>query len=152
MQRRQPEAAVLLGVLGAADAEQAQVEQPDGTGEHPPPVGLIAAEVARDATPQARLGLGERQHPVELRTVTTLVPQRVVEVLLAAGGVRPGRLQMAEFVEADPDVGPRRRDRQAAEPLEQLLVVDPATVRVDVRESAATTHPRDPGTRSSPIV
>jgi hypothetical protein len=53
---------------------------------------------------------------IELPAVLALAPARVIEVLLAAGGVDAGGMQMAKGVGADSDVAPGGRDRQFLEP------------------------------------
>ena len=55
---------------------------------------------------------------VVLGLVAHLAPARVVAVLLAPARVAAGGLDVAVGVRADPDVGPGRRDRQLADPLQ----------------------------------
>ena len=52
-------------------------------------------------------------------------PGVVVAVLLAPGRVRPRRLDVPVRVRADPDVLPRRRDRELGDPGQHLGLVDP---------------------------
>ena len=61
---------------------------------------------------------------------------RVIAVLLAAARVAAGRLQVAEGVRADPDIGPRRRNRQRPDALELGGVLDGAAATVHVAEVA----------------
>ena len=94
----------------------------------------------------ARLGqrLAELQHPVELLRVPAGPPVRVVEVLAAAGVVGADRLQVPVGVRRDPDVGPRRRDDQVADPLGVLLGQSRA-VLVEVDEAAPGPAPGPAG-------
>jgi hypothetical protein len=70
----------------------------------------------------------------------------VVEVLLAPGGVDAGCLKMPERVGTDPNVLPGRRDRQLAETLGDVLVLDPAPLLVEVREPPPAAQPSQAGT------
>lgn len=78
----------------------------------------------------------EAGHLVELLAVAALTPDRMVEPLPASSGVDPGRLQKTERIRADPDVVPCRRNRQAPHTLDDLWVLDPAAVLVQVGEPA----------------
>ena len=116
-QRGEPVGLVLVGVALAADAEEPEVEQPHGAGEHAVADEPAAAEVLDDAAAQLRQRGGEVEHLVELLAVAVLAPFLVVEVLLAPGVVDPGRLDVPVGLRADPDLLPRRGDRQRADPL-----------------------------------
>src|SRR4029450_12423383 len=70
------------------------------------------AEVALHRAPDARQGLGEGDHAIELRAVADLAPARVVAILLAPAGIAADGLDVAPGIGADPDVGPGRRDGQ----------------------------------------
>src|SRR6185436_20353222 len=52
----------------------------------------------------------------ELRVVARVAVGRVVAVLLAPARVARGGLDVAVGIEADPDLGPGRRDRQRIDP------------------------------------
>jgi len=56
-------------------------------------------------------------------------------------------LNVAVFSGADPDLGPRRRDRQPFDPAEGCLVRDLLSVRPVVIEVLASCPPRDPWAR-----
>jgi hypothetical protein len=75
-----------------------------------------------DVPAGARQPPGDLQHPPVLDLVAVLPPDRVVQVLAAAGGVRADRLQVAALVAADPDVAPGRRDRQVPQALQRRRV------------------------------
>ena len=64
----------------------------------------------------------------ELLPVAAGTPHRVVQVLLAAGSVDPGRLKVSHRVGADPHLRPGGRDRQASHVSEQLGVREPVSV------------------------
>jgi hypothetical protein len=103
---------VLLRVHLAADAEEADVEQPGRRGEHPAPVQPAGGEVLGDADP----GLGQRPaelaDPGELLAVALHPPGLVVQVLPPPGVVGADGLQVTVWPRADPHVLPRRRDHQ----------------------------------------
>ena len=135
--RRQPVALVLLGVVLAADPEEAEVEQAHGAGQRPLARHPLPRQVAVTARRRRGSGGGELAHASNLRSARRCCQRVVVEVLLAPGGVDPGRLDVAERVGADPDLLPGRRDRQLADPLQRLVVLDPLAVGVEVGEAAA---------------
>jgi hypothetical protein len=144
--RREPVRRVLDRVLLGADPEEAALEQPHGGGQDAPAVELRAVpEVPLDLPAQPRERLREADHVAELLQVAPLAPVVVVAVLLAPGGVRPRRLEVAAGVRADPDVLPRGRDRELGDAGERLRLVDPLPVVVDVREAAAAADAPDPG-------
>ena len=119
-----------------------------------------AGKVGVHAPADGRQRLTELDQPVELHTVTKLPPGRVVPVLLAALGVAAGGLQVPAIVRTDPDVGPRGRDGQPADPLERRGIVDRAPARrrtrrpiwcpirrptrLEVDEALAAASPPDP--------
>ena len=123
--RRQPVALVRLGVLLAADPEEAEVEQAHRAGQRALARHPLSADVAADGAPQARQPAGELAHRLVLARRPALLPAVVVAVLLAPGFVEPGGLDVADRIGADPDLLPGGRDRQLADPLQRLLVVDP---------------------------
>ena len=127
----------------AADPEEAQVEEADGAGEGPLAGHPLPRQVARCGAAQPRQGGRELTRRLELARRRPPLPGLVVEVLLAARGVDPGRLDVAEGVGADPDLLPGGRNRQLADPLQRLLVVDPAALGVDVGEAPPAAGARD---------
>src|SRR4051794_20649698 len=143
--RGQPVAVVLHRVVLAADAEEAAVEQPDGAGEH----ALAAQVIARQVTCHQLAHLRERarkvDHLVELLLVAPLAPALVVEVLLAAGGVESGGLQVAVRERADPHFLPGGRDAELVDPAQHHCVLDLAAAVVEVLESLSTPPAADSG-------
>jgi hypothetical protein len=133
--------AVLLG----ADPEEAAVQQPHRAGEHAP-LGQVRrrAQVGGDVLAEGGQRVGELDHVVELLLVAAPAPGVVVAVLLAAGVVEAGRLQVTAGIRTDPDVTPRRRDRQLADAGEVLRLVDEPAVGVVVREAAPALDAGDP--------
>src|SRR3954471_825164 len=134
-QRGQAEGAVLLRVLLAADAEGAEVQQPDGGGEHSFPVQSAGTQGCGHGVPYVGQLLGDLQHALVLLGVPPGPPRVVVAVLPAAGGVDTGGLDVPVRPGTDPDVAPGRRDREAADPVE-AVVLDQGAVLVVVGEAA----------------
>src|SRR5581483_10856783 len=81
---------------------------------------------------------------VELLLVATKPPSLVVAVLPPSRGVGADRLQVPARIGADPHVRPRRRDREHANALERLRVVDAPARGVDLLEAASTALAGDP--------
>jgi hypothetical protein len=97
-QRGDPVVVVQLGVALAADAEQAQVEQPHRGRGDPVPAQMALAQVGHGGLAELRQGQGEPEHVVELLLVPVLTPPVVVAVLGAAPGVDAGGLDVAQRV------------------------------------------------------
>ena len=145
---RQPVRVVRLGVVLAADAEEAAVKKAHGAGEHALLVELGSPQVALHAPPQLRQAAGEPHHLVELLLVAPLAPLAVVDVLLAAAGVDAGGLDVAHRKGTDPDVLPGGRDDELADALEHLGILDAGSVLIDVFEPATTSAAADAGRRA----
>ncbi len=133
--RREPDAVILIGVLLAADPEQAHVEQPHRAGENrlTAEVGRVS-DVGREVAAEPWQQRREPLHAVELLAVAALAPARVVEVLLAPRCVDAGRLEMTPLVRADPDVVPRGRNGEAADTIDDVPICDRIAVAIDVAE------------------
>jgi hypothetical protein len=89
---------VQLGVLLAAEAEQAEVDQPDSAGRDAVAGEVATLQVRHGGSPKPGQGAGEPQHMRELLSVALLSPQRVVDVLRPAPAVYADRLHVAERV------------------------------------------------------
>jgi hypothetical protein len=139
--RRQPERAVLSGVLLAAGPEEAQVDQAQRGGQDPLAAQPAAAELFADRLAQPRQCRAELQHPVVLALILFLAPVVVVAVLAAARRVGADRLDVAAGVRADPDLLPGRRDDQGLNPDQRRLVGDRPGVRAEVAEPPAAPLP-----------
>jgi len=135
--RREAEGVVLLGVALVADADAGALEQPNDERQH------LAARQSLQRHVGAHLAAHARQHARELGKMVELVgvahftPARVVAVLLSSARIAAGCLQVAAFIAADPDIGPRRRDRERLDPLERVPGRQFLALRVEVFESVA---------------
>src|SRR5207253_2421383 len=72
---------------------------------------------------------------------------RVVAILLATAGVAAGGEDVSVARRADPDVGPRRRNRERSDPAQAVALDDRLPARGAVREAPAGTPAADPGFR-----
>src|ERR1700730_8425939 len=115
---------VQLGVLLAADTEQAEVDQPDSAGGDTVAMQAAALQVVYGGRPQRGQRAGEPQHVSELLGVALLSPQPVVQVLGPAPAIHAGRLDVAERVRRDPDVLPGGRDPQRADAVQGQALPD----------------------------
>ena len=120
---------VLHRVLLGADAEEAAVEQPHRAGQHAVAGQLVGAvEVPVDHARAASAARARSRASRRTSRSRAGAPLRVVEVLLAAGGVDPRGLQVAARVRADPHVLPGRRDAELGDPLDVLGLGDALAV------------------------
>jgi hypothetical protein len=65
---------VKLGVLLAADAKQAEVDQPDDAGRDAVPAEIAALQVVQGGGPQRRQRVGKPQHVREFLGIALLSP------------------------------------------------------------------------------
>ncbi len=114
--RRQPERMVVAGVLLVADANQRRLQQLDRGREHLLARQAALAQMTGDGATNLGQRFRERDDAFVFVLVLSLAPPRVVAILLAAAGVAAGGLQVSVRRRADPDVFPRRRNRQCANP------------------------------------
>ena len=106
----------------------------ESTRSRPSPSSARHRSVCARRGPRAA---GEIEHALELLAVTPAAPGVVVEVLPPAGRVGAGCLEVPERVGADPDVAPRGRDRQRADPFELGPIADQAPIVPAVLEATA---------------
>src|SRR3954452_501538 len=143
-QGREPIGLVLSRIALGADAEEPEVEEPDRAPQDAFADQSAEREVGFDALAEPRERLSELLHLLELLPIAVLPPGVVIAVLLAPGVVVSGRLDVTARVGADPHVGPRRGNRERADPVPCLGVLDRIAVLVEVREPPAATDAPDP--------
>ena len=131
-QRRQPIAAVLLGIAVVADADERLVEQADDGRQHLLARHAALGHVPRDGLADARKQAGEVQDALVLVAVAHLAPIGMIDVLLAAARIPPRRLDMPGGPRTDPHVRPGGRYGQRPHPLQRVLVGDRPAVRVTI--------------------
>jgi hypothetical protein len=129
-------AVVQLGVLVAAYAEEAEVEEAHGGGEDPLAGQAAIAEVPLDGLAYGGQGLGDVEDVAVLGPLLLGAEPRVVEVLAAAGGVGADRLEVAVGPGADPHVAPGGRNDERADTGQFGGVAQRAPLGVEVAEAA----------------
>jgi hypothetical protein len=110
--RGQPVASVLLGVLGSAWSEEAEVDQAHSGGDNAGIAWSARVEVPFDRFADGRKPRPERQRPVVFLPVPP-PPLGVIQVLSAPGRICPGLLDVTGRIGADPDVSPCGREARA---------------------------------------
>ena len=144
-QRRQPERAVVTRVLLVADSHERRLEEPNDHRDDELTRHLALAQITPYPASDLRERVGEIEETLELRGIALRPPFRVVSILLAPTRVAPGCLQVRVRFPGDPDVGPRRRDRERADPRELRVAAHRPAVGIRVREAAARAASTDPG-------
>lgn len=129
-------AAVQLGVLVAAYAEEAEVEEAHGGGEDPLAGQAAIAEVPLDRLAYGGQGLGDAEDVAVLGPLLLGAEPRVVQVLAAAGGVGADRLEVAVGSGADPHVAPSGRNDERADTGQFGGVAQRLPLGVQVTEAA----------------
>src|SRR5262249_22316451 len=117
-----------------ADPKPAQLDQSQRDRRDAFPIELVLVEMQRHRFAQRRKRIAETDELVVLRLLLLGPVVGAVEVLLSARGVAAGRLELRRRARRDPDVLPRRRDRERLEPRELPLVRDPLAAAVVVAE------------------
>src|SRR5439155_18702208 len=146
--RRQAGRSILPRVFLVADANERLLEELDDSREHFLARQASAFQIGVGARADARQRARERDETAVLRFVAHFAPARMVAVLLAAARVAAGRLQMAGRDRANPDVGPRGRDRERFDALQLDAIGDGPAGRADVAktilpaDAANAAHPR----------
>src|SRR4029079_15956102 len=139
---------VLLGVLLAADAKEAPVEQPHRACEDALAARLSGAELPAARRARLRQRPGEVEHLLELLAVAPEAPLVVVAVLLPPTRIRADRLDVAVRQRADPDVLPGGRDRKRLNSRERLGIVEASAAGIQIREAAAAADAANSGRRA----
>jgi hypothetical protein len=143
----QPVAAVLVDIRLAADPEQPQLEQAHGAGQHAVAAHAVAREVTPYPAPQPGESAGQIEHPVVLVPITLGPPLLVVAVLALAPGIEPAGLDVAAGFRAYPNVGPRGRDGERLDAVDDRGVGDAPALLVVVAEAPAGPAPAESGPR-----
>src|SRR5260221_6227715 len=131
------------------DTEPPEVDEPQSNRAYARPVEIVLVEVLGHRRAQRRELLGEADQPVELRLVLCGAIVGVIAVLLTAGAVDSGRLQFRVRPRRDPNVSPRRGDRETLDPLDLRSIDDDATAGIDIAKcsfAATAAPPHSPST------
>src|SRR4029450_13782842 len=140
VQGRDPERSVLLGVSLGADAEPAQVDQPDGDRTRPLRAVFLSVQVLGHRGAEIRELFGETDQLVVLRLLLPGAEGWVVKILPAPGGIHAGRLELCAGARRDPDVLPGRRDDERLDPPQLVRVRDAVASSVLVAEVPPRAH------------
>jgi len=136
---------VQLRVVFGPDPEEADVQEPHGARQNPLTRKSLQRKVFGGRGPDPGKRAAEFDHVLELGLVPAFPPPAVVEVLRAAGRVDADRLQVPVVEGTDPDVAPRGRDGQVADPFECLRVAHRTAVRIEILETGAPAPPGEAG-------
>ena len=144
LHRRQPVGLVLLGVVLAADPEEAPVEQPDGTGEHTLARHPGQFDVSRGDRSQ------RAEAPWRRRSSRRTSPGLAAGATRRGSGIAFGRRRQCRWPGCGRSGGDRSRRRSTPEGSrvrairsEHLRVLDPPAGLVEVLEAAAAPAPGD---------
>ena len=150
LHRREPVRLVLLGVALGADAEEPAVEQADGAGEH----ALTHEPAPRRSCDTAPRRAGSTRANRTISSNFSRSRRLRHPGGRGTGAGRPRRCPTAWMwplgSRADPDVGPRRRDHQAADPLEGGRVDALARLTPSTRSRGPAGAGRGPAPSSPP--
>src|SRR5688572_10007176 len=142
---REPERAIVPGVLVAAHANQRLLEQPDDRREHLLTRQRRCRDVLLHALTDARQHFAEVHQPAELRVVANRAIPRVVAILLSSARIARRDLQVAARRRADPHVRPSWRDHELADALELRRVAYRRAIGPRVRKASPTPPASNPG-------
>ena len=140
-QRGQAKRLVGDRVFLVAHAHVGGVQQPHDGGQHLRARQRFLAparrQVARQPGADARQRLAKGRHALELVGIAQAPPVGVVAVLAPAACVQPGGLQVAVGQRADPHIGVRGRNGQAADARQLVCVAQPVPVGLPVAKALA---------------
>ena len=139
----EPVRAVVARVLVVPDPDERRLQQLYDGREDLLAGNALQGQIGIDASPHRGQRRREERQAVELDPVAERGPVRVVPVLQPSSCVATDCLQMRVGEVADPHVGPRGRDDDAADPLQRRVVVDPRAVVMVVAEATAPSYPPD---------
>ena len=134
-----------FGVLLAADAEKAEVDQPHRCGSHTITIEMRTTQVPRGGRPQIRQRTCEPEHVCELLNLPLLPPHGVVAILGPPSAVDTRGLYVTQGVRRDPDVLPGRWDTERSNALERCDVRDRCAGGISVMNALGASFANDPG-------
>ena len=110
-----------------ADAEPAEIDEPNRERARPFGIERLARHVLAHRLPQIRKPLRKADEPVELLLLLLGAKLRVVEVLAPSGSIDAGCLELRFRPGRDPDVAPRGRDHELLDSRDLLRIGDRAS-------------------------
>ena len=151
LERRQAIAVVVARVFRVTHAYPGRVQQADDRSQHLLAGEPLPVEIATDTAPEARQGVAELDHSLELRAVAQEPPFRVVAILLSPTDVAARGLEVAQPIGADPDVLVGRGNRETCDPVEGRRIPYAPAIRVNVREAVALPYAPDSRVRVADV-
>jgi hypothetical protein len=152
LQRGEPVAIVLLGVVVVSDPDERRFQQVHDGGQHLFTWKATERHVLTDLFPYGGKSVSERNNVLVFRAFPDLTKPRVVAILFSSFGIPTGRLNVAIRIGADPNIGPSRRysERRYARQIINLGQLRP--VSAAVVEAPPRFYPPDsrPGIRHVP--
>ena len=136
---------VLLRILGVADADQGEFQQPHGGRQHLVAGDPRSGQIGFYTPPEFRQRPGKGGHPFELGLRGVPAPAVMIAILFAALHITTRRLDVAAGARRNPDVGPCGRNSQGADALQNRLVTDQGTFGVMIGKARARTRARQTG-------
>src|SRR5207302_7593533 len=104
-------------------------------------VKLVVVEMLHHCRPKRGEPFPETDQPLELGAVLFGAVIRVVDVLLPTRLVEAGRLELRARARRDPNVFPRRRNRESLDALDRRRVANLATAPVEIAKRSLATGP-----------
>ena len=133
----EPNRAVGAGVLFVADTHQCRLEQTNHGREHFFPAEAGPPQIPGDLTTNAGESPSEGDHSLVLAVIAYTPPVVVIPVLFAVTCVAAGGLDVSIVAWANPDVGPRRGNREPLDPAKDFRVRDPTPCRITIVDASA---------------
>src|SRR5437667_11271552 len=131
-QSRQAERAVLFCILLVTNAYSGRVEQPDNGSKNFYTREAMQLQVMVDTSTNGGKSFTKGDHMVIFCLVAYFAPARMVTILFAPFGIASSGLDMSIGFWADPYIGPRRRDAQRANTLQDFLVMNRLSIEANV--------------------
>src|SRR5258706_6767638 len=131
------EGVVLLRIFGVANEDQRRFEEIHNGGENLLPRQAAPRKILVYPLAELRQRLAKGAEACKFGLVAYASPAGVIAVLLTASSVAAGGLEVTVGPLADPDVRPRRRDRQLLDALDHLAVLDRFPLWIEKRKPLA---------------
>jgi hypothetical protein len=147
----QPKRMILLCVLVVPDANERLLEQLHGGPQHFFPCEPALPQGARGLPVDCRERAREPEQALVFRFVANAAPIRMVAILFTAARIAANGLKVAPRIVTDPYVPPRRRDDEAADAIERLLIPDTPSMAVQIYKPRPVTPSANTGTIAARI-
>src|ERR1700678_393639 len=129
---------ILARILFIADPDKCCLHQAHDGCQHLEPRPARQRKILLHAFSYRRQDGTEDGHAVVLSLVTYFAPPGMVSALFSASGVAPGNLQVSFGIQANPYVGPRRRNDQGFYTGQGFFIAYGLAFRIDELKAFAT--------------